>query len=143
MRAIMDKLDFKNFYDTYFNYPYEKLNFLEFDDLVRIQRQIACSYGCRADDVECILLFKNVLPIVKHDDGYGGFLEDRYDLQFYGFYRIKQADFYIPFNVCIEHRYVLPLIEMDFNLLINNSVFDLIHFPLKKEKTTEFYNQLI
>jgi len=139
----MEQLHFKNFYTTYFNYDYKKLNFLEFYDLGRVQEQIACSYGCIAEDVECILLFKKISPIIKHDDGYGGFIEDRYDLQFYGFYRIHQADFYIPFNVCIEDRYVLPLIELDFNWAINNSVFDLIHFPLKKEKTTEFCNQLI
>lgn len=143
MRIIVDELDFKKFYETYFNYPYDKLISYEFDDLVRIQRQIACSYDCRTDDVECILLFKKISPVIKHDDGYGGFIEDRYDLQFYGFYRINKSNFYIPFNVCIENRYVLPIVQLDLNYSINNSVFDYIHFPLKKEKTEEFYQQLI
>lgn len=139
----MGSLHFKNFFEEYFNYPYDKLNFLAFNDSVRIQTQIANTYKCLPNDVECILLFKKISPIIRHDDGYGGFLEDRYDFKFYGFYRIRKSNFYVPFNVYLEERYALPFIEFDFNYDINNSVFDLIHFPLKKEKTSEFYYRII
>lgn len=138
----MHSLHFKTFFETYFNYPYEKLKFYE---SVLVQQQVANAYHCSVADVECVfVLKKNYVEIqsnVRDDDEIPIF--EFYEAKFFGFYRVFQSDFYIPFVAYINPRYVIPRIELEFNHQINNSIFDCIHMPLKKEKTVIFSKKII
>jgi hypothetical protein len=120
----MRRSHFKHFFETYFNYPYEKLELWDADC---VRKEIATSYECTLDEVDCFFLFSNPLTY-------------RYkEIQHYGFYRIKNSDFYVPFFAHCSPSLVTAHVEMKFNYDINNSVFDFRHVPLKKERTREFY----
>lgn len=120
----MQRSHFKKFFETYFNYPYEKLKFREADC---VRQEIATSYECQPDDVECFFLFSNLLHYLVKEQKH------------YGFYRIKGSDIYIPFYAHASSTLITAHVELQFNYNINNSVFDCCHVPLKKEKTVEFY----
>lgn len=120
----MERSHFKQFFEMYFNYPYEKLKFREADC---VRQEIATSYECHPDDVECFFLFSKLIHYLVKEQ------------QHYGFYRIKGSDFYIPFYAHASSTLITAHVDLKFNYNINNSVFDCYHVPLKKEKTVEFY----
>lgn len=120
----MQRSYFKKFFETYFNYPYEKLKFREADC---VRQEIATSYECQLDDVECFFLFSKLLHYLVKEQKH------------YGFYRIKGSDIYIPFYAHVSSTLITAHVELQFNYNINNSVFDCCHVPLKKEKTVDFY----
>lgn len=117
----MNSSHFKVFFETYFNYAYEKL---KFSDAACVRQQIATSYECNQDDIECFFLFTKVINFKE--------------IQRYGFYRTKNSDFYIPFFAHCAEPSITPHVELLFNYNMDNSVFDCQHIPLKKEKTAEF-----
>lgn len=124
----MRRSHFKYFFETYFNYPYE---ILESWDAASVRKEIAISYECEPDDVDCFFIFSKGLTY-------------RYkEIQHYGFYRIKDSDFYIPFFAHCTPSLVTAHVELKFNYDVNNSVFDCRHIPLKKEKTREFYELIM
>jgi hypothetical protein len=124
----MRRSHFKYFFETYFNYPYE---ILESWDAASVRKEIAISYECEPDDVDCFFIFSKGLTY-------------RYkEIQHYGFYRIKDSDFYMPFFAICTPSLVTAHVELKFNYDVNNSVFDCRHIPLKKEKTREFYELIM
>ena len=124
----MDRSHFKNFFERYFNYPYEKL---EFKDADCVRKEISASYECQPDEVECFFLFSKMIHYCVKE------------IMHYGFYRIKGSDFYIPFYAHASATLITSHVALEFNYDINNSVFDCCHIPLKKEKTVEFYYLII
>lgn len=139
----MDNLHFKAFFEKYFNYAYEKLKFYESS---RVSEVIAKSYNCLLSDVECVFVYQKILPQIQTDLEYQDEEEQTYEFyesQIYGFYRVLDSEFYIPFFSYLNEKYVLPRIELVLNYQINNSVFDCFHLPIKKEKTPEFYSSII
>lgn len=124
----MCRSHFKHFFETYFNYPYEKLEF-EIWESDSVRKMIANSYECTPDDVDCFYFFSKVLNCKE--------------IQYYGFYRIKESDFYIPFFAHYTESIVTPHVELCFNYNMDNSVFDCKYVPLKKEKTLEFYSLIM
>jgi len=139
----MKSLHFKSYFEQYFNYNYDKLKFYQSE---RVHEMVAKSYNCSMGDVECIFLHQKILPQIQTDLEFQDEEEQNYEFyesQLYGFYRVHQSDFYIPFFAYLNDKYVLPRIELVFNYQINNSVFDCFHLPLKKEKTPEFYKSIL
>lgn len=122
----MRRSHFKYFFETYFKYPYENLEFSEADC---VRKEIASSYECTPDDVDCFFLFTKVLSCKE--------------IQHYGFYRIKESDFYVPFFSHCTESLVTSHVELLFNYNMDNSVFDCKYVALKKEKTLEFYSLII
>jgi len=120
----MKRSHFRYFFETYFNYPYEKLDIWTAGDAVH--EEIATSYECSMYDVDCFFLFTRMMS--------------GKEIQHYGFYRIKDSDFYMPFFTYCSKETIVCHVELAFNYDINNSVFDCKHIPLKKEKTDEFYS---
>ena len=124
----MRRSHFKYFFETYFKYPYEKLEF-EIWESDSVRKMIANSYECPPDDVDCFYFFTKVLNCKE--------------IQYYGFYRIKESDFYIPFFAHWTESIVTPHVEIIFNYNMANSVFDCKHIPLRNEKTLEFYSLIM
>lgn len=122
----MNRSHFKSFFENYFNYPYEKLKFQNADI---IKKELAYFYKCPLSQVDCFFLFTKIIK--------------GHEVELYGFYRINKSDFYIPFFIHCNDYLVTAHVNLLFNYSINNSVFDCDHVPLKKEKTSEFYQQCL
>jgi len=122
----MNRSHFKHFFETYFDYPYEKLKFQSADI---IKKELSYFYKCPLRQVDCFFLFTRVMS--------------SHEIQLYGFYRINKSNFYIPFFIHQTDFLVTPHVDLAFNYSINNSIFDCVHIPLKKEKTSEFYQRFL
>jgi hypothetical protein len=122
----MNRSHFKSFFENYFNYPYEKLKFQSADI---IKKELAYFYRCPLNHVDCFFLFSKVVAA--------------HELQYYGFYRIGNSECYIPFFIHQSPFFATPHVNILLDYSINNSIFDCIHVPLKKEKTSDFYNLIL
>lgn len=123
----MKRSHFKYFFETYFNYPFEKLDIWTASDAVH--QEISSSYDCSMSEVDCFFMFTKML--------------NQKEIQHYGFYRVKDSDFYMPFFTYCSKERIVCHVELSFNYDIHNSVFDCKHIPLKKEKTAEFYGLIM
>lgn len=122
----MDRSHFKNFFETYFNYSYDKLKFKSGDI---IKKELASFYRCPLNHVDCFFLFSKVIS--------------SHERQYYGFYRIGNSEFYIPFFIHQSAFLVTLHVNILLDYSINNSIFDCIHVPLKKGKISDFYNLIL
>lgn len=117
---------FKNFFEFYFDYPFEQLEFFLMN---QIDIDIAKTYQLDVNDIETFFIHKKN---AKNST-----------VNYYGFFRLKHSDFYIPVDIICIKDYYDPIIDLKFNLTTRNSIFDFKCIPLKYDKTFDYINELM
>lgn len=123
--------DFKQFFDKYFDYDFNKLQFIEgLDAFPLFSKSFTVSY-----------LFSKAfsLPITDFEFVYikkTRFFDNKYN--YYGFFRIKSNNFYTPFSVFDTEAFQTPYIEINTLFSVRNSAFEFCFMPIKKTQNLNF-----
>lgn len=126
----MDIYNFKVFFEKYFDYPFDKLDFSFSDNLKSYMKPLTSLNDAYKVNQVSFFIFGRI----KWSSS-----------MYWGFFKVPNFDFYIPMYLVFSKAYNSPIITFDFNENVYKSIFDDSdkHIYLKKEKRRYFYNKII